>query len=100
MKRYGKGPAKVHMQCTSTPCRKRFKGQPGDKCPVCGKNAKPNTHTNGKPWRKLMCDCSGGVWVPNAGDNFTRHRRGSPGCIHQAGLVELELPGTGGEFPF
>lgn len=98
MKRYGKGPAKVHMQCTSTPCRKRFKGQPGDKCPACGKNAKPNVCTNSKPWRKLMCDCDGPAWTSA---RFSRHRRGSPGCVHRDGEVQpVEMPGTGGEFPF
>lgn len=100
MNRYGRGPAAVHMQCTRRVCRKRFKGQPGDPCPVCSGNAKPNAHTNAKPWRAQMCDCNGAVWVPNKEDNFTRHRRGSAGCVHQGGQVDIEMPGTGEEFPF
>lgn len=89
----------VHMQCTRKSCRKRFKGQPGDRCPRCDGNAKPNAHTNAKPWRENMCDCDGPVYTPK--ENFTRHRRGSAGCVYQHGEQQpVELPGTGEEYPF
>jgi hypothetical protein len=87
------------MQCTSTPCRKRFKGKPGDKCPKCGGNAKPNAHTNTKPWRQNMCGCNGLVYTPK--ETFTTHRKGSKGCIHEYGDVAMvDMPGTGEEYPF
>lgn len=92
-------PSPVHMQCTAKVCRKRFKGRPGDKCPRCGKNAKPNAHTNTKPWRKNMCGCNGSVYTPNK--DFTAHRKGSKGCIHEHGDQPMaELPGDGREYPF
>ena len=91
----------VHMRCTASACRKRFKAIPldGHRCPVCGGNAKPDPWAGRKGWKdyQKLCDC-GGVVYPSG---FSTHRRGCAGCLHHGGdAPPIELPGTGEEFPF
>lgn len=93
---------KVHMRCTVEKCKKRFKGvlTTDTKCPTCGGRAKADVWAAKKEWRALTCYCNGVVYTPN--DNFTGHRRGSIGCVHQGVGDEppVEMPGNGLEYPF
>lgn len=89
----------VHMRCTRTTCRKRFKAVPQatNVCPACGGNAKPDPWAAKKPWNDRLCGCNGLVYMPEK--DYTAHRRGSKGCLGEA-PTDNTLPGDGQEYPF
>jgi hypothetical protein len=87
------------MRCTVEKCKKRFKGKAGAPCPVCGSRAKPDAWAAKKEWNRRLCDCDGSVYTPEK--DYARHRRGSRGCVHEFGDLDVaESPGTGEEYPF
>lgn len=72
--------SKLHMRCTATACRKRFKGREGDCCPRCGHAAKPNPWANRKPWRAYLCHCDGMWWSIRGAP----HKIGTGDCRYNA----------------
>ena len=81
----------VHCRCTAKKaCGRRFKAHPGDACPHCRAPCRLDRWAQARSqFRDDYCDCSGMVYMPH--EEFTRHRRGSAGCVH--GQPVLELPG-------